>query len=135
VVTSSVNGLEAGFGYGHYAVSKHGVIGLVKNVALELAPHGVRCNSVAPANTETPMVLNQAVLDVFACGAGGTPDDLARASSHYHALRGAGTLAPQRIADAVLWLNSDLASAVTGVTVPVDAGHLLLTGYNHAPAL
>lgn len=63
-----------------------------------------------------------------------TPDDLARASSHYHALRGAGTLAPERIADAALWLNSDLASAVTGVTVPVDAGHLLLTGYNQAPA-
>lgn len=134
VVTSSVNGLEAGFNYGHYAVSKHGVIGLVKNVALELAPHGVRCNCVAPANTATPMVLNQAVLDVFAGGPGGTPDDLARASSHYHALRGAGTLEPERIADAALWLNSDLASAVTGVTVPVDAGHLLLTGYNQAPA-
>ena len=134
VVTSSVNGLEAGFNYGHYAVSKHGVIGLVKNVALELAPHGVRCNSVAPANTATPMVLNQVVLDVFAGGPGGTPDDLARASAHYHALRDAGTLEPERIADAALWLNSDMASAVTGVTVPVDAGHMLLTGYNHNPA-
>ncbi|MFD8098509.1 SDR family mycofactocin-dependent oxidoreductase, partial [Nocardia fluminea] len=37
------------------------------------------------------------------------------------------------IADAALFLNSDLASAVTGVTIPVDAGHLILPGFNHAP--
>lgn len=40
---------------------------------------------------------------------------------------------PQVIADAALWLNSDLAAKVTGVTVPVDAGHLLQPGYNPAP--
>ena len=37
------------------------------------------------------------------------------------------------IANAALYLNSDLAAAVTGVTLPVDAGHLVLPGYNHAP--
>jgi enoyl-[acyl-carrier-protein] reductase (NADH) len=37
------------------------------------------------------------------------------------------------IADTALYLNSDLAAAVTGVTIPVDAGHTLLAGFNHAP--
>ena len=40
---------------------------------------------------------------------------------------------PQRIADAALWLNSDLASSVTGISVPVDAGHLLIPGVNANP--
>ena len=41
---------------------------------------------------------------------------------------------PQVIADTALYLNSDLAAKVTGVTIPVDAGHLILAPYNHAPA-
>ena len=51
----------------------------------------------------------------------------------FHALKGQGFLSPQRIADTALYLNSDLASSVTGVTIPVDAGHLLLPGYNPNP--
>ena len=63
----------------------------------------------------------------------GTEEDMLEAGYAFHALKGAGFLSPQRIADAALWLNSDLASAVTGISVPVDAGHLLLPGYNPDP--
>lgn len=136
VITSSVNGIEPGPGYAHYTAAKHGVIGLTKAVALELAPHGVRCNSVAPGMIDTPMVDNQYMMDYMAGGSGGTHQNLLEAGGHYHVLKGDGQLLPaQVIADAVLWLNSDLASRVTGVTIPVEAGHLLLVGFNHEPAL
>ena len=54
------------------------------------------------------------------------------AGHHYTLLAGTSWLDPQDIANAALYLNSDLASKVTGVTLPVDAGHLTLSGYNPA---
>jgi len=133
VVTASVNGLEPGLNYGHYSTSKHGAVGLMKSLALDLAPHGIRCNAVAPGVIETPMITNQVAMDTFNGGPGGTLETLRVAGSHYHVLKGARALPPGSIADAALWLNSDLAAWVTGVVVPVDAGHMLLTGFNHAP--
>jgi NAD(P)-dependent dehydrogenase (short-subunit alcohol dehydrogenase family) len=133
VVTPSTNGFEPGVNYGHYSTSKHGTIGLVKNLALELTRYGVRCNSVAPGVIETPMVTNQVGMDLFNGGPGGTIENVRTAGSHYHTLKGAGALPAMSVADAGVWLNSDLAAAVTGVTIPVDAGHLLLTGFNHDP--
>ena len=133
VITSSVNGLEAGQQTAHYVAAKHGVIGLMKNIALELAPHGIRCNAISPGAINTPMTNHQAGWDLFAGHPGGTEHDMAEAGYHYTALRGATFLDPQVIADAALYLNSHLASAVTGVTLPVDAGHMILTGNNPAP--
>ena len=52
---------------------------------------------------------------------------------HFAALKGATFMDPQVIADTALYLNSDLAAKVTGVTIPVDAGHLILNPYNPAP--
>ena len=52
----------------------------------------------------------------------GTEADMLEAGYHFHALKGNGFLSPQRIADTALYLNSELASSVTGVTIPVDAG-------------
>jgi SDR family mycofactocin-dependent oxidoreductase len=133
VITSSVNGLEPGMNYAHYVAAKHGVIGLMKNIALELAPHGVRCNSINPGAIKTPMTDHQGAWDMFAGHEGGTEADLIEGGYHFHALKGRTFLSPQVIADTALYLNSDLAAAVTGVTIPVDAGHLLLTGVNPAP--
>jgi SDR family mycofactocin-dependent oxidoreductase len=132
VVISSVNGLEPGLN-AHYAAAKHGLIGLMKNMALELAPFGVRCNAICPGAINTPMTNHQAAWDMFAGHPGGTESDLVEGGYHYHALKGKTFLAPSAIADTALYLNSDLADAVTGVTIPVDAGHLLLTGYNRSP--
>jgi len=133
VITSSVNGLEPGMNYAHYVAAKHGVIGLMKNIALELAPHGVRCNSINPGAIKTPMTDHQGAWDMFAGHEGGTEADLIEGGYHFHALKGRTFLPPQVIADTALYLNSDLAAAVTGVTIPVDAGHMLLTGVNPAP--
>jgi SDR family mycofactocin-dependent oxidoreductase len=135
VMTSSINGLEPGMNYAHYVTAKHGVIGLMRNVALELAPHGIRCNAICPGAVDTRMVNWQGMYDMFHGHPGGTRDDLLAGGRSYHALKGFGVLSPQVIADAALWLVSDGAAAVTGVVLPVDAGHRLLTPINPAPAL
>ncbi|XVQ14976.1 mycofactocin-coupled SDR family oxidoreductase [Spirillospora sp. CA-255316] len=133
VITSSINGLQPGTDYAHYISSKHGVIGLMKAIALELAPHGIRCNAISPGTIKTPMVDNQGMWDLFAGGAGGTEADFVEAGYRFNPLKETTFMNPQVIADAALYLNSDLAAAVTGVTLPVDAGHLLLPGFNHEP--
>lgn len=133
VITSSVNGLEPGQNYAHYVAAKHGVIGLMKNIALELAPYGVRCNSINPGAIKTPMTNQQDAWDMFAGHENGTEEDMMEGGYGFHALKGATFLPPEVIANTALYLNSELAAAVTGVTIPVDAGHMLLPGVNQAP--
>ena len=133
VITSSTNGLEAGLNYAHYVAAKHGVIGLMKNIALELAPYGIRCNSINPGAIRTPMTDHQGAWDMFAGHPGGTEADLIEGGYHFTALKGTSFMDPQVIADTALYLNSELAAKVTGVTIPVDAGHLILTGINATP--
>lgn len=133
VLVSSINGLEPGKAYAHYTASKHGVIGLMKTIALELAPYGIRCNAICPGAIQTPMADHQGAWDMFAGREGGTQDDMLRGGYHFAALRGTTFMSPKVVADTALYLNSDLARTVTGVTVPVDGGHLLLEGYNHTP--
>jgi SDR family mycofactocin-dependent oxidoreductase len=133
VMTSSVDGLEPGGIYAHYTAAKHGVIGLMKSVALELAPHGPRCNSVNPGAVDTPMLDNQPGYDLISGHPGGTREDLVEGGHRFNVLRGTDLLDPMEIANTAVYLNSDLAAKVTGTTVLVDAGHMLLTGYNHSP--
>ncbi|MGH9294393.1 MAG: mycofactocin-coupled SDR family oxidoreductase, partial [Acidimicrobiales bacterium] len=66
VLTSSVNGAEAGVGFGHYVAAKHGVVGLMRSVALELGPYGIRCNAVMPGAVDTPMTDWQGMYDMIA---------------------------------------------------------------------
>lgn len=135
VMTSSINGLEPGVNYVHYCAAKFGVVGVMKTLALEYARHGIRVNAVHPGAILTPMTSWQGAWDMMSGKptGEGTEEDMLEAGYSFHALKGAGFLSPQRIADAALWLNSDLASAVTGISVPVDAGHLLQPGYNPDP--
>lgn len=135
VITSSINGLEPGANYVHYCASKYGVVGVMQTLALEYARHGIRVNSVHPGAILTPMTSWQGVWDMMSGkpAGTGTEADMLDAGYSFHALKGHGFMSPQVIADAALWLNSDLASAVTGITVPVDAGHLLQPGYNPDP--
>lgn len=135
VMTSSINGLEPGANYVHYCAAKFGVVGIMKTLALEYARHGIRVNSVHPGAILTPMTSWQGAWDMMSGkpAGEGTEEDMLDAGYSFHALKGNGFLSPQRIADTALYLNSDLASSVTGVTIPVDAGHLLMPGYNADP--
>ena len=133
VITSSVNGLEGGPNFAHYTAAKHGLVGLMRSVALELAPFGIRCNTIHPGAIDTPMHHHPVTYDMFAGHPGGTREDMLASGRHYGALKGSTFMSPDVIADAALFLNSDLAKSVTGVTLPVDAGHLILGGSNPTP--
>lgn len=135
VITSSINGLEPAVNYVHYCAAKFGVVGIMKCLALEYARYGIRANSIHPGAILTPMTSWQGAWDMMSGkpAGEGTEADMLEAGYSFHALKGHGFMSPQVMADAALWLNSDLASAVTGITVPVDAGHLLQPGYNPDP--
>jgi len=110
---ASVSGFRPQPNNGAYNASKHGVIGLTKTASLEAAPLGVRVNAVAPGGIDTPMIQR-----AFAA-TGWTEADFAPAISLIENRLGR----PDEVAQASLWLCSDLASYVTGVTLPVDAGY------------
>ncbi|MFD6062731.1 mycofactocin-coupled SDR family oxidoreductase [Rhodococcus wratislaviensis] len=133
VITSSVNGLEPARNFAHYVAAKTGVVGLMQSIALELAPHGIRCNAVNPGVIKTPMTNQTNGWNMFAGHDHGTEEDLMAGGYHFNALKGTSFLPPEVIANTALYLNSDLAAAVTGVTIPVDAGHMILPGFNHDP--
>ncbi|MGD9527517.1 MAG: mycofactocin-coupled SDR family oxidoreductase, partial [Pseudonocardia sp.] len=135
VMTSSSNGYEPGRHFAHYTAAKHGVHGLMRAVALDLAPFGIRVNAVAPGAVDTGMTNWQGAYDMYAGHPGGTREEFIQGSRHFHALKGHAALNPEAIADAAAWLVSDQASTVTGIVVPVDAGHLILPGVNPAPVV
>jgi SDR family mycofactocin-dependent oxidoreductase len=133
VITSSVNGFETGGGMSHYVAAKHGVLGLMKNAALELGPYNVRCNAVCPGLIDTKMNDWQGVYDMMAGHEGGTPEDRQNAGYNWNVLAGRSLLSPQAISNAVLFLASDAASEITGVSLAVDGGHMILPGFNPSP--
>ncbi|HEX4834630.1 MAG TPA: mycofactocin-coupled SDR family oxidoreductase [Trebonia sp.] len=108
---------------GAYVAAKHGQVGIMKTMAIELGEYGVRVNMVAPTSTNTGMFSNPAVLDKFTGGTGSEQDLLAR-SRGKHVLPMAW-LEPEEVSDAVMFLASDAASKITGVVLPVDGGYTI----------
>ncbi len=135
VLTASVNGLEGGPGYAHYVAAKHGVVGLMRNAALELGPYGVRCNAVCPGFIDTAMNDWPGAYDMMAGAPGGTPEDRRVGAHGWSALAGQGMLPASAISEAVVWLASEGSARVTGVALPVDSGHMVLPGFNSNPVL
>ncbi len=121
--TGSFKGLP---GLGHYVAAKHGVIGLVKTLAIELAPYNVNVNAVCPTTVDTGMVNNQAFFEYFAGGPGPHADReyvIAR-MNELNLFADRGMLAPEDVSAVVLWLASEEARHITGYALPVDAGFL-----------
>jgi len=106
---SSVVGVKGNAGQTNYAASKAGIIGFSKSVALELGSRNIRCNVIAPGFIETEMTgqLDEKVVqgwrDAIPLKRGGTPED---------------------VAQACLFLGSDLSSYITGQVLQVDGGML-----------
>jgi SDR family mycofactocin-dependent oxidoreductase len=113
---SSVGGLRGMGRLSHYAASKWGLTGLTKSWAIELAPHGVRVNSIHPTGVNTPMNDGLAWLE------GKTPQQIAEASAGN--LLPIPWIEPEDVAHAVLYLASDRARYVTGSQMVMDAGLL-----------
>jgi SDR family mycofactocin-dependent oxidoreductase len=111
--------------FAHYTAAKHGVLGLARAFALELGPYFVRVNCIAPTAVPTPMVTNQTYRDMMG-GHPGTTEDETRAL--YLARRAIPLpwVEPVDIANAALFLASDEARYITGISLPVDLGSLLI---------
>jgi SDR family mycofactocin-dependent oxidoreductase len=113
--TAGINGIggptRGGLGY---TAAKHGIVGLMRSYANNLAPHRIRVNSVHPTGVRTPMVVNEAMQEFLA-------QDPSLSSSLANALP-VGMVEPVDVSNAIRWLVSDDARYVTGIMVPVDAG-------------
>ncbi len=121
VLTSSTAGLVAYGNLAHYTAAKHGVTGLMRVLAVELAQHRIRVNSVHPTVVDTDMIQNQAIYDLFTGVEGATREQATAAFTNVNALP-IPWVDPVDISNAVLWLASDEARYVTGTTQVVDAG-------------
>ncbi len=125
ILTSSVGGLKAYPHTGHYVAAKHGVVGLMRTFAIELGEHNIRVNSVHPTNVNTPLFMNEATMRLFRPDLQNPgPDDMALVAKMMHVLP-IGWVEPVDISNAVLFLASDEARYITGVTLPIDAGSCL----------
>ena len=110
VNNASIAGLVGFQGIPAYVASKHGVIGLTKNAALENAKSGIRVNVVCPGVIKTPMI------DRFT----GKQKEVEK---QFESMEPIGRLGqPEEVAEAVIWLCSDGASFVTGHSLVVDGG-------------
>lgn len=131
LATASVQARTPRHDLAGYTASKHALTGLMKSIALELGPYNVRANTVLPGAIHTPMIDNDAA------GSLADPDGGENRRTAFFrrmsVLRGRGALPAMAIANAFSWLASDEASEVTGIELPIDAGSLILPGYNSAP--
>lgn len=115
-IISSAAGLR-GFAYlGHYAAAKHGLVGLMRSLVFEVGPYDIRVNTIHPGAVDTVMGRDEDVVRIIE----ESPDE----TRAYVGVRpiGGGMQQPDDISDAVLWISSDEARFVTGVTLPVDGG-------------
>ena len=116
IYNSSVAGLR-GFGrMSHYAASKHGLVGLTKSQAIELAPYGIRVVSIHPTGVNTPMNDGLAEME------GTTPIEIAERSAG-NLLR-TPWIETEEVVEAVKFIASDRAKYITGSQFVLDAGLL-----------
>ena len=122
VITSSVAGLKGIPNTVHYTATKHGVVGIMRTLAQELAPHSIRVNSVHPTSVDTVMIQNEKTWGLF------QPDnphpDRESAAPVFQSINALPVpwVEAVDISNAILFLVSDEARYITGVTLPIDAG-------------
>jgi SDR family mycofactocin-dependent oxidoreductase len=122
ILISSIAGLRGLVGVAHYTATKHGVVGLMRSLANELAPHNVRVNTVHPTNVDTPLIQNDHVRGAFRPDLERvTREQFAEAACSMNMLPIPWVEAVD-VANACLFLASDEARYITAVTLPVDAG-------------
>jgi SDR family mycofactocin-dependent oxidoreductase len=125
VITSSTAGLKGTPNTIHYTAAKHGIVGVMRTLANEFGAQAIRVNTVHPTGVDTVMIQNMKTWGLF------TPDDPEPSREKFtelfetlHPLPVA-YIDPVDISNAILFLVSDEARYITGVTLPVDAGYTI----------
>lgn len=114
VITSSSAGTKGMINLGHYSATKHGLVGLMRTLANELAPQMIRVNTIHPTGVNTGFINNDHIRNFMA--------DNPQWGANMQNAMPVEMVEPEDIAAAVAWLVSDDARYVTGVSLPVDAG-------------
>ena len=125
VLTSSTAGLKGTPNVLPYTAAKHAVVGIMRTLALELAPHSIRVNTIHPTGVATDMILNEAAFRLFLPDeAHPTREQAAEAFQATNALP-VPWVEPVDISNALLFLASDESRYVTGLELKVDAGYTI----------
>jgi SDR family mycofactocin-dependent oxidoreductase len=122
IITSSSATAMISENIAHYTASKHGLIGFMRVLAKELAPHRIRVNTLHPTGVRTPMIFNEPMYRLFRPDLE-NPDqeDFESAARSHHAL-GVSSVDPEDVSAAVIYLASAAGRYVTGSTFMLDAG-------------
>lgn len=122
VLISSAAGLKGFENIAHYVTAKHGMVGLMRTLALELAEYSIRVNSIHTTNVNTPMVMNDSIFRLFLPDVEQPTLEQFRAASQGINALPEPWIEPDDVSNAVYFLVSDEGRYLTGVTLPVDAG-------------
>ncbi|HMD93274.1 MAG TPA: mycofactocin-coupled SDR family oxidoreductase [Trebonia sp.] len=126
VLTSSVGGMHAMPNMSHYVSAKHGVIGLMRSLAVELGQYDIRVNSVLPTNVNTPMFMNEGTFKMFRPDLENpTAADVEPIAAQFMHVLPHGWVEPEDVSNAILFLACDESRYITGVPLPIDLGALL----------
>jgi len=125
ILTSSTAGLRGTPNVTAYTAAKHAVVGIMRTLALELAPHRVRVNTVHPTGVATDMILNEQAFKLFLPNVEHpTKEQAEQAFQSTNALP-IPWVEPVDISNAILFLASDEARYITGTELKIDAGYTL----------
>jgi SDR family mycofactocin-dependent oxidoreductase len=116
VITSSTQGIKASPHMAHYVAAKHGLVGLMRALANELADRWIRVNTIHPTTVNTSMAKNDYVKRFV--------EENPQITTSYQNALPVGAVESWDISNAVVWLASDESRYVTGISLPVDAGYL-----------
>ena len=122
IIISSLAGFKGLANVAAYTTTKHAVVGLMKVLANELGPLGIRVNTIHPNSVDTPMVKNKKTYKLFRPELDDPqPEDAEPAFAGLNPM-GKAWIEPEHISNAVAWLASDQSYYVSGGQIPVDAG-------------
>jgi SDR family mycofactocin-dependent oxidoreductase len=130
ILTSSIFGIQGAGNCLHYVAAKHGVTGIMRGLAIELAPHHIRVNSVHPTTVDTDMVQNPSTYEMLLGRSGVTRAEAEIEVRSMNAIPIPWVEAVD-ISNAVLYLASDESRYVTGNTHVIDAGSMAAYKFPH----
>jgi SDR family mycofactocin-dependent oxidoreductase len=122
-LTSSGAALISGGGFADYKAAKSGILSLTRTLACELAEHFIRVNAICPTAVDTPMIQNETLYRSFRPDLPNPGREDVKAGFQTMNLLPIPWIEAADVSNAIVWLASDAARYITGVTLPVDAGN------------